>query len=414
MTRRQAAAIFLGCALPRLCAVLLWPADTGTLYYQLANAIATQGPRALGGSLAARIEPMYPAFLAAGRMIGGDHPLALLLLQIGVGSAAGILLFSLTSALTGSRRTAAIAATLYAISPYLVRQSAAFMEVTLAVSLLIAFVWSVARPQSSKTAAATGAILAAAVLTRMSFLPIAAGGLLLLARAGRRQAVAATMAFAALLGAWIGIARAAGGSPFPARIGENLLVSTSEWTRAIVPQTNVDVLLPVVDARARETLRRRGSLDPSAGQIDGVMLEDALAFARSHPGDALLLKLRNAVYAVLPRLLPHTERRGSAEVVGGVLVVPPQARRPLAFELAAGGFQAMLLAGAAAGMWKRRYHLAGTDAGLLLVAGSVLAVNIAFFPTSRLLAPMTFVLMFYTAEAWPERRREQRRGRHGR
>jgi hypothetical protein len=143
------------------------------------------------------------------------------------------------------------------------------------------------------------------------------------------------------------------------------------------------------------------------------MLEDALAFARSHPVDALVLKLRNAGHAVLPRLLPHTERRGSAEIVDGLLVVPPQASRPLAFELAAGGFQAVLLAGAAAGLWKRRYHLAGTDAVLLLVAGSVLAVNIAFFPTSRLLAPMTFVLMFYTAEAWPARR-EPGRGRHGR
>jgi hypothetical protein len=358
----------------------LWPADTGTLYYQLANAIATQGPRAFAGGLAARIEPLYPAFLAAGRVIGGDHPLALLLLQIGVASAAGVLLFSFTSALTGSRRTAAIAAALYALSPYLIRQSAAFMEVTFAVSLLIAFVWIAVGPQGSRTAAAAGAILAAAVLTRMSF-PADRRG---------RSPVARARGTPPGRDGRDGVRRRPGhvdrdragrrGLAVPARIGENLLVSTSEWTRAIVPQTNVDVLLPILDARARDTLRRRGRVDPAAGEIDGVMLEDARAFARSHPGEVLVLKLRNAVHAVLPRLLPYTERRGSAAIVDGVLVVPPQASRPLAFELAAGGFQAALLAGAAAGMWKRRYHLAGTDAVLLLVAGSVLAVNIAFFP----------------------------------
>jgi hypothetical protein len=41
---------------------------------------------------------------------------------------------------------------------------------------------------------------------------------------------------------------------------------------------------------------------------------------------------------------------------------------------------------------RRRLH---DDAFLLTVAGSVIAVNAIFFPTSRLLAPMTFVWMFY-------------------
>ena len=81
--------------------------------------------------------------------------------------------------------------------------------------------------------------------------------------------------------------------------------------------------------------------------------------------------------------------------------VPPQEARPLPFELLAGGFQLLLLAGGGAGVWKRRYHLASADGSLLLVAVSVAAVNVVFFPTSRLLAPMTFVPMFYTAVALP-------------
>ena len=36
--------------------------------------------------------------------------------------------------------------------------------------------------------------------------------------------------------------------------------------------------------------------------------------------------------------------------------------------------------------------------GLALLAAGV-ATNVAFFPTSRLLAPMTFVLMFYAGAA---------------
>jgi hypothetical protein len=398
MTRRQAVAILLGCALPRVCAVLVWPPDTGTLYYQLADDIATRGTAAFAGAIGQRIEPMYPLWLAAGRVIGGNHPLGLVLLQIGVASAAGVLLFSFTRALAG-RRTAAIAAALYAASPYLIRQSVAFMEITLAASLLLAFAWTAPRWRNPRIAAAAGAILGAAVLTRVSFLPIAAGGILLVARAGFRSAAAAAAACAAILGAWTVCARMAGGSPFPARLGENLLVSTSEWSRAVVPQTNADVLLPIVDARARETLRSRGVTNPAPRDVDTVMLEEALAFARAHPLDTALLKLRNAAYCLQPRLLPFTERRGSAEIVDGALVIPPQAARPLAFELAAGGFQAVLLAGAAAGLWKRRSQLAGADAVLLLIAGSVLAVTIVFFPTTRLLAPMMFVLMFYTAAA---------------
>ena len=149
-----------------------------------------------------------------------------------------------------------------------------------------------------------------------------------------------------------------------------------------------------------------------------MLLDEALGYARAHPWDTIVLKLRNAVYALQPRLLPFAERRGSAEIVDGTLGIPAQTPRPLALELAAGAFQALLLAGGAAGLWKRRYHLGGADAVLVLVAGSILAVNVAFFPTSRLLAPMTFVLMFYTAVAWPERSRgpwpERSRGRRGR
>src|SRR5436190_3863591 len=145
MTRRTAAAVFLLCAAPRLLALWVWPFDASTLYYQLAVDIAAHGRAAFATEIGGRIEPMYPLLLAAERLVAGDGAASLLLIQIAIASAAGVALFSLTKALTGTTRTAWTAAVLYTASPYLIRQSVSFMEVTLAVSLLIAFAWTTTR-----------------------------------------------------------------------------------------------------------------------------------------------------------------------------------------------------------------------------------------------------------------------------
>jgi uncharacterized membrane protein YccC len=52
-----------------------------------------------------------------------------------------------------------------------------------------------------------------------------------------------------------------------------------------------------------------------------------------------------------------------------------------------------------AGLVLRRGRWKLGDAYLLVVAASVVLVCTVFFPTSRLLAPMAFVLMVYTAVA---------------
>jgi hypothetical protein len=146
-------------------------------------------------------------------------------------------------------------------------------------------------------------------------------------------------------------------------------------------------------------LARAGNTDPTRVELDGVMGGWAWDFVRAHPVRVLRMKLANVAYALQPRLLPFSHRSGQATVVGGRLEAPPQTPRPWPFEAAAAAFQSVLVAGGAAGLWLRRAHLLRDDAFLMVVALSVLAVNVAFFPTSRLLAPMTFVLMFYTAVA---------------
>ena len=329
----------------------------------------------------------------------GPRPHVVAAVQAAVASAAGILLFLLVMDRTGDRRAAWIATVLYAVSPYLIRQSVAFMEVTPAIVLLMLAAWRIREVDTAGAAAAVGAVLAALVLTRASFMPIAIGGLALLSyRSGLRLAAMGAGTTLAILLPWMTYNLSVGGSALPTRVGENLFVSTSEWTAAIVPQANVDLLMPLADERARAELARLGNDSPTELDVDRLMGTWAEEYVAVHPWSALWLKLKNLGYVMQPRLLPFTTRVGSATLDKGRLVIPPQASRPLPFELAAASFQAFLLIGGAAGLYLRRAQWR-EDGFLLIVAAGILATNVVFFPVTRRLAPMTFVLMFYTAVA---------------
>ena len=145
-------------------------------------------------------------------------------------------------------------------------------------------------------------------------------------------------------------------------------------------------------------MARRGVTTYRRVDGDRLLLELAADYVRANPLRALRLKLRNLVYIFQPRLLPFYERRGMVTLVDGRVQIPEQARRPVLFEAAVAFYQTILIAGAVAGLAIRRRRLRH-DAFLLIVAGSVIAVNTIFFPTSRLLAPMTFVWMFYAGVA---------------
>lgn len=395
MTRHPLLLVVLACAAPRLAALLVWPVDTGTLYYALATSLAQDGRFAIDREATTHIEPLYPALLAGLQLIFGDRPVALLLAQIAVASAAGVGLFAFTRAQTGDGRAAWVAALLYAASPYLIRQSVSFMEVTPVIALLIAATWRMRRIDTVSQAAAAGIVLGALCLTRMSLSPIVVCGLILIARRdGTRRALLVSGVIAACVVPWMAFSRTTEGSALPARIGDNLYVSTSALAEPIVPRYNVDLLMPLVEEIVRDEMARRGVTTSRRIEGDRLLLELTAGYVRAHPLRALRLKLRNLVYIFQPRLLPFYERRGMVTMVDGRLQIPEQARRPVLFEAAAAGYQTILIAGGIAGMVMKRRRL-GDDAFLLIVAGSVIAVNAIFFPTSRLLAPMTFVWMFY-------------------
>ena len=66
--------------------------------------------------------------------------------------------------------------------------------------------------------------------------------------------------------------------------------------------------------------------------------------------------------------------------------------RPLSWELTHGAFRTVVLVAAIVGFSRRRDI---DDRWLLVVLGAELAVNVTFFPTTRLLAPFTAMLMVY-------------------
>src|SRR5207244_12119906 len=165
---------------------------------------------------------------------------------------------------------------------------------------------------------------------------VAACGLRLIGwRDGGKPALAAAIVCLACVAPWMAHTRSTTGAFVPPRIGENLFVSTSEWTARVVPRTNVDVLVGLADDLVRDDMRARGITSYNAADRDRALLRHALAYARDHPLETIALKLRNLLFVLQPRLLPFGQRVGEASMAGGRLDVPPVAPRPLAFELAA-------------------------------------------------------------------------------
>src|SRR4029077_2484469 len=99
---------------------------------------------------------------------------------------------------------------------------------------------------------------------------------------------------------------------------------------------------------------RRGNADYDLADQDRLLTDWAIAFVRSHPAETILMKAKNLAFIVQPRLLPFYAMSGRARLIGGRLEIPEQESRPLLFEVAAAGFQALLLAGAVTGFVTRR------------------------------------------------------------
>lgn len=403
----KAAGIAMGCLAPRLAALAWFAPDASVFYYWDASAQFFRHVAPLiDGVVDTSIEPLYPALLALLRTAGGDSLHAAMAAQAVLGAAAGPLLFQLTNRL-GGPRAAAIATTLYAIDPYLVRQSVSPVEITLCTALLVAAAWAYARGASVRWAAATGLLVALAILTRFSLAPIALGTIALMLVARRwTSAVCFTVAVALPVGAWMLRMHAVNGTVVPTRAGINLFVSTNDYAGDIVPLRNVDVLVPWAYETVAADVPPAGLTAPERHRaLDDALFARAIAWARAHPRETLGLKLRNLAFTVAPVLLPleRKPRDASARIEGGRVIVTGLEPRPLVDHILYSASRLLLLVGAVAGLTQRRGSWHHTDGFLAVVAGTIIVVQTVFFPTSRLLATGAFVWMIWAGRGAVER-----------
>ena len=244
------------CALPRAAAVFLWPAQS-TYYWELADSLARGHGFVLDGEPVTFIEPLYPAFLAVLKRLTADSPVAIGLLQAAIGALGGVLLWRCAERLAGSRAAFA-AALLYACYPYYVRQAGAWIEVCLATTLAIGAAWQYVRIENIKGAALCGLWLGLLILTRATFLVtlVAFVTCLVVARHFDRALALLLVALGICL-PWTLRTHAIDRSTLPPRVGENLFVSTGEFSRAAGPRYDVDLLVEhSYDLIADEVARR--------------------------------------------------------------------------------------------------------------------------------------------------------------
>jgi 4-amino-4-deoxy-L-arabinose transferase-like glycosyltransferase len=400
---RRTALVFAMCAAPRLLALGLFPPRTSTYYNELATSLLTNGTMAFDGVPSTYMEPLYPLFLAVARLVTGDSTVLAIVLQVAVAAFGGVLLYRLGSRLANPR-TGFWAAVFYALYPYLVRQSVARLEITLCATLAIAAALLLTRVERIRDAIAAGALLGLLMLTRTSFVVAALGAAAWLAWQGRpstslgtRTRLAAVFLLTTLLveGPWLVRNMWIDGSPLPSRMGENLYVSTSDYA-ALLPLHDIDLVVPLAVADVRAEVEE---MPPAAKErgVDDAMLKRGLAFVREHPWKVLRLKARNALGLFAPQLLPREAKSDAsfATMDGGTLRIVNAARRPWIAEAAHAAAQSVLLVLAAIGIARR--GIRGRDAPLLIMLAAQAAVCVVFFPTTRLMAPVMFVLMFYAA-----------------
>jgi hypothetical protein len=394
--------LFVACFLPRLAYLIWWPPAERNYFWELADSILTRGSYELGGLPDTSIEPGYPALLAALRRLTSDRDRLTAVALAAAAAAAGPLIFALGRRLTGRQEVGVVAALLYAVHPYLVRQASAYQSLTLTLILLVVSAHAFLRMDEGGSAIPLGAALGATVLTNASMGALLAGTTILLALERRPLRAAAVLATGVLvLLPWHVRSHRVDGSWMPSRAGENLFVSTFEHSRDLLPGYDVDLVVGAAFASiAPEVAALNSPREHAARTADRLLRDRALDYARRHPWDVLFVKARNAIYVFAPRLVPFHGKSDAtvARIENGRLRVDGVVRRPLYQEVAYSAMASALLVLAAIGLHRRRHHRR-RDRFLLLILATFTVVHAVFFPTTRLVSPMFFVLMFYAGNA---------------
>jgi hypothetical protein len=360
--------------------------------YRLARSLIAAHAFAFGPEPTSYIEPLYPAFLASGMVLFGSDRLVLLLQAI-VSASGAPALFLIGWRLTGLRSAGAWAAMLYAVDPYFVRQAHSYIEVPFAVPLLLWTLERLAAARRTGHAVAAGVLIGLVLLTRAALFPALAGLIAVLSLRRGRVALVATATAFLLVFPWTWRSLVYNDSPLPTRTGANLFVSTSPYAVGVVPRYDADLLIQFATQRVEAGMPGTPGRQQE-GIADRLLMREALEFVMSHPGQTALLKLQNAAWVFAPLVLPRNAKSPGthADLVNGRVELTGLVWRPLGWELAHAAFRTLVLVAAMLGFRNRRGI---DDRWLLAVLGAEFVVYTVFFPTTRLLAPFSAVLMVY-------------------
>lgn len=388
------------CLVPRLAAIAIWPSPAQTNYSRLASDLVEHQGFALSGVGSTYLEPLYPSLLAGFRLMFGDHPLSVLVAQACIGAAGGACFYLLSRRLANDR-VAACAVLLYALYPYFLRQTAAYLAFTVITTLLLASAYALVRTETRAEAAICGVWFGLLVLARFSTLVtlIGAAGWL----AWRRRTAFAVIIVAvamAIVAPWIYHDWRTDGGVLPSRLGENLYVSFSRLALQIRPVDDVDLLVPIAYDQA-EAAMRDAEVPPEQRQraLDRVLLSKAAHFIVRHPLSATWLIVRDVPALFDPEVLPVEAKSPTSRAVGenGVLHLAGIVRRPFGYELPHITARVFITIAGFVGLLTRRKHV--EDEALWLFPATVGLLCVVFFPMTRLIEPVAFVGMFYSGVA---------------
>ncbi|GEM_PF-4849673 len=402
--------------------------EVTSFYWRLSEGILRYGRFGEKGARTTAFEPLYPFFLATARWMTGDQKFLVLSVQIVIGAIGCLYLYELGAWLSRNKKIGFMSALLYSFYPYLIYQSVMISEITLLTTVLIVSVYYYCKVTSPSplpspkgrgndnsfpplplkggedkgegvNSILCGIFFGLTILTRTTAMPILFLGIIaLLVKKFYRQALLLFVTSTLVILPMIIRNYQIDGSLLLTRSGENLFDGNLEYSDKLIPAYSVDVLKPYVYGILRK--ERRDLIRSSSNkELDRFFTQKAFEFMSEHPWRTLRLKLKNIIDLFNFRLVPFYPMTESSELIldgAGGLRVEPIVNRSIALELAHSLSYGFIFLTAAAGIYLRRKEFQ-TDLILYLTILSFIAVYSLYFPTTRLRAPMDFVLMFFSA-----------------
>lgn len=349
-------------------AVFVETAPTTVYTWELASTLLQPEGALIEALPATDYEPLHPIFLAMARWLTGDRVWAVLGVQFCVAAVTAVLLDRLATRVMGTPAAGLVAAGAYILSPYLVRQSAGWLEVTLLNALLVAGWYDWARDRRVRSVW----WLSLATLTRAITFPVVVVAVGLAWRQHRRDGLVAAMVCAALIGPWAVRNAVETGVPWPTRQAQIFYNGNNPLTAAMAPDHDMDLFSLKVT--------------PYDSYADTMGL--GWAYIRARPGHFLWTKARNFVYFFSPQLIPRYPVDDSSELLvhgdGRIETRNPRVRPRIAV-MAQQLFAAVLMSAAAVGAYWSRRHRRSRDTVLLWASIATFALTAAaYYPTTRL------------------------------